>query len=841
MSSSHPWWLLLVLPAPAFATAPPPLLRDHLGDPLPPGAVARLDTARYRQGEPVWCAAFSADGKRTASGGEGGSLYLWEAHTGREINRFEGHTKKIDQVLFTRDGKTLVSASDEDASVRIWDAPTARQRHALPLPRGGVAPGRHLRLGLSRDGKTLVAVGWKDGAIVRWDTVTGKELSRVRAGKGDSAAFAVSPDGATVVVSRFGAQPRLELVEAATGRETGRLPGHKGALQAAAFSADAKLLATAGLDQSVRIWRLDGGKELARFTVRGVESSFLGFSPDGKRVVWTAGGRVSVFEVPEGKAEGKQERQFSVSRVLPWDAAALSPDGKRLLLPSWRGALAEWDLATGKQSSAPPLGSTIKGVLAGPDSRTLYSAGVDTTVRVWDLATGKERRRLGGHGGVTFGAVCTRDGKHVATGSTDGVVRLWEAATGKELAQMPGQNGGMEFTPDGKALITSDLGGVLRWWDVPSGKRRTETLNGPGFASSLVFSPDKHLLAVCGYGDVDAGFRLCGPEGQVRHPLGKAGEAVLGMCFSPDSRTLASWGHRSYGVRYPPDGSTDDYAVSLEGKPLVRLFESTTGKMRAQLDRLSGEVRSVALSPDGRTLAAGCSDGSVVLWDLLEDREWGRFHGHRGGVGGLDFTPDGRMLISGGNDGGLVAWDMVGRRPPSRRLAALSAQELKSAWADLGGEDAGKAYRAFRALARAPARSVPWLRERLRPTPGADEARLKKLIDDLGADAFAVREKASRELEKMEERAAGALRSALESQTDLEVRRRIERILRKIDRPAPSREQLLVLRAIEVLESAGTEQARKVLGHLAGGAPGARVTLAAKSALARMAQRTKGR
>jgi hypothetical protein len=113
---------------------------------------------------------------------------------------------------------------------------------------------------------------------------------------------------------------------------------------------------------------------------------------------------------------------------------------------------------------------------------------------------------------------------------------------------------------------------------------------------------------------------------------------------------------------------------------------------------------------------------------------------------------------------------------------------------------------------------------------------LARLIADLDSKTFAVREKATRELENLSELAGSACRQALERQTSLEVRQRLEALL---DRQAqqrlkPSPEVLRGLRALEVLELTGTKQARTTLSRLSQGAAAARLTMDAKETLARL-------
>lgn len=198
------------------------------------------------------------------------------------------------------------------------------------------------------------------------------------------------------------------------------------------------------------------------------------------------------------------------------------------------------------------------------------------------------------------------------------------------------------------------------------------------------------------------------------------------------------------------------------------------------------------------------------------------------------------MLISGSDDTTALVWDLTGRLTMGEKVgAALSAEELATHCKTLAGDDAAAAFRAIQVLAADPARSVPYLRSRLNPVAQADEKCLQQWIADLDSDQLAVRGKATSELKQAGAAALHAMRKALVDKPTLETRRRLEQLIEKQEREewSPSAEGLRTRRASEVLERAGTAEAKDVLTRLASGAPGAWQTLDAKAALQRLAAR----
>src|SRR5262249_28851463 len=155
-------------------------------------------------------------------------------------------------------------------------------------------------------------------------------------------------------------------------------------------------------------------------------------------------------------------------------------------------------------------------------------------------------------------------------------------------------------------------------------------------------------------------------------------------------------------------------------------------------------------------------------------------------------------------------WDVTGVCPEGKWSSRdLQPGEIERLWTDLGSTDGVRAYRALWALAAA-RQAVPFLAERLRPGPPVEEKRLTRLIAGLEGPRFAVRDRAAKELEQLDERAEAALRKALAGQPSPELRRQLKLLLDKVGSRPLSSEQFQLLRAVEVLEQTGTSDARRL-------------------------------
>lgn len=810
---------------------------DLHGDPLPDGAVARLGTVRFRMSGLVYACAWSPDGKTLAASSVDKSVVFFDAATGRRLRQLQGNSSAATSLAYAPDGRTLAAGS-ENGTITVWNCKTAKMvRQFRAEDRGPI--GRVWSLAYTPDGKGLISAG-EDKIIRLWDPATGKEVRRFTGHKKDVRCAVLSPDGRTLISA---AGEEIRLWETATGKLIRRLTEHKKPIRSLAVSADGKMLASASEDSTIYLWGTDTGAVRWRFDnakqiQRATSWHALAFSPNGK--ILAIGGsdhggsdyRLILLYAAKGDkffevaGVGNNTFKGGTSHDGGIQCVAFSPDGKKLVF-SQNNSLEWGNVSSDKDhSNFSDHRSGVEQIFLRSDGQRLFTTSgfFDPQILEWDAASGRLIRRVPGaaqHAGlVSFSS----DGKLMASISDDSDLHLLDAIAEKEIRtiSIPFKERNtllqeVTISPNGKRLaVIGPNGKSAGLFDASTGKQ----LLGMGPASDWTFShprftPDSRILAIVG----KEAIRFFGIDSNRELPSISLPQKRFSFAsaLSPDGRTLALSSHELTPQGWKARDTT--------------LWETAGGKIRGTFSPPCG-LRSMRFSPDGRLLAIGGEDRAVHLWDMRKGQWLRHWPGHLGEIGALAFSPDGRRLASGSEDASALIWDVsdLARDLPHRQ--ALTRKEMDEMWSALASADAVHAYKAIRTLESDPERAVSLLAERLRYTPSAVAKQLASLIAQLDSEDFAVRERATTELLRLDWEAEPALRKALENKPSLETRQRVKQLLDDICKRVPSPKLLRMLRGIEILEQIGTREARRVIARLAEGTT--RPAREAKAALERL-------
>jgi RNA polymerase sigma factor (sigma-70 family) len=793
------------------------VLKDRFGDLLPPDALLRLGTLRFRSAGVVRALAFARDGKTLLCAGWDRAIRRWDARTGAELQPLHGPEKGFVDAAISADGKTLVGGT-VGGHVHVWDLTAGKEIRKIAVPGG-----KTLRaVAVSANGRTATVAG-DDNAVRLLDLAAGTELRVLGTYKQQPKCLAFSPDGKLVASCSYDGTVRVH--EAATGKELFRPQSKKGVAFSLGFAPNGKTL-LAGEEGAISIWDAQTGQLQRRLGGLGEQLFVVQFAPDGKTfAAGTSGGMILLWETATAKPLLRIKAHADNVQAL-----AFAPDGGALASGGSESGVHLWDTGTGKQLNAlAGHQERVTAVAVAPGGKVVATAGWDHGIWLWDADTGRELRRLGGPSGekLRFGTskafhslTFSPDSKWLVAAGYEDRVWLWDLEKAGPARTFPGVRAAL--SPDGKQLVTGGWGPGAHLYETRTGKEVRQFKGHRSGITHLRFTPDGRSLVTATTGrpigayaegeqwDKQSIWLWDVATGKVRRQFG--GELPLhALALSPDGRTLT--------------------ATGLVGDD-VHLWELATGKERAVLHGHGEMIFATAFSPDGAFLASGSMDRTTRLWRLPGGKHAYTFAGHRGWVLEVAFTPDGKKLVSGSTDTTGMVWKMPPL--PQPRQVKLKPGELEKLWDELASADAKAAYQAIAALAAAPGQTAAFLGEKVKPAAAPDPKRVAQLITDLDSKQFDVRQKATAELEKLAELVVPALRAALEKRPTLEAAQRIERILALVaGQPLPP-EKLRGLRAVETLEYIATPNARAVLRALGQGAPGAHLTRDAQAALVRL-------
>ncbi|OMJ69206.1 hypothetical protein SteCoe_33131 [Stentor coeruleus] len=651
----------------------------------------------------LWTISLSSNNSFIVLGCEDGSIRTINLQTKLEEYEIASHSKPVSILHLTKDNKRLISAS-QDGCIKIWDTEKFKEISTL-----NITPSTPNSLIPTPDGKFL-AIGCSDGIIRVWPI---EKLSKISLLKGHTESInsiATTSDGQYVATGSDDFSVRLWSLWLLQEQHT--FLGHLSKVGTVTITSDNKFIVSGSEDKTVKIWNIKEKNQEFSFKGHSGEIYCLATSDDASLVA--SGGQdktLNIWSIANRKLDfscAENTGYVSCVKFLKSDKYVASGCYEKIILINIKEKRIELHFEGHR--------NFVMGIIVNNDLNVMYSISTDYTLKTWDLSEKSYINEFKGHGSCvtrarisyncklvitgswdntvkvwdleTFKEICTffghkdyvtrieidRECKMVYSGSWDSTVKVWDIEERKEVYCFLGHNSGifsMAFCKNFTLLATGARDGLVICWNVKTRKKEIE-INHKEYVLNLDFSNDSKYLITS---SVDREAKV---TNLLTHTVERTFSHEIGLtCIAISLSNLyliAGLGNGKVHI-WDMDNFSNDFFISLECSEIHFLHVTKDSKhlivgsqcpyfyilsfpdVKEKISfNCNDTVTHMCIDFTENIIIAGCSNGKIILWNLIERRQEAVFHEHKGQIEDIFICANMEYFITSSKDKTAKLW-----------------------------------------------------------------------------------------------------------------------------------------------------------------------------------------
>ncbi|RKU30871.1 hypothetical protein C6497_04130 [Candidatus Poribacteria bacterium] len=617
---------------------------------------------------------FSPDGSFLVVGTDVG-VWVYDTDTGNAKELSSDEPAHINALAFSPDGKILATGGFSNPIIQLWELDTGKKLNNF---RFKSETGSVVGLAFTEDGNKLIIFD-KFGELRHWQIQTNRIVFNTHSVSNNFQAIAYSKRHNIFATGQeIGS---IHVFDASSGKRQKGLIGHSSLLKrddkdiwSLAFSSDGSKLASGSMDKTVRLWDVVNRKHIARFSGHQSWITALALSSDGSILAsGDANKRIILWDT-----QSKEKRVELEGHTSGIPSLVFSPDGTILASASYDGSIRFWNPNTGKEISIFATGHTkwITSLAFSKNDKILTSVDFNGTVDLWNMKTKQ------GHSYLNIGQIIT---DNLSAISHDGILyaamginyttafyplgfgrrgggsrrgtkfQVWNLSTGEELhGPWTDQNyyvNAVTFSPDNKMLVISDRSKGILSWNIET-REETVLINQRfPFKKRLTFSPNGKMVA----------------------SHGTHGTTHIWNYETHKDITPEYLKKRSSALSF----STNNMILGIVHRDKIVLWDIKGNELKERGSIKSVNIEEITFSPYGKYLITANLHGwkyYIKVWDIETGNELLKLKSHTEKITVLRFSHDGKILASGSLDGTILLWDWekITKRLLIKRVENLS-------------------------------------------------------------------------------------------------------------------------------------------------------------------------